>query len=279
MWIKLLFLSLSLTASHSALAAFPPATDRIADCENRWFLGQNAKDADVRVLGFAYIDPEEGFTFEAHGDVALDTKGELLRKPDQLEDKARLIVRVGENVSVACLDAATVTRLGLPEQPEFLKFYQDKRSPGEHAVSWASHLNQIGASENALKQLQAAQDSGYKSSRMWLELGFAYNALGKFDKAAEVLTPAVATDPDNKLLIAELAFTYMHQGSFERAIELYTRVLSLFKGGETGLRAEYAYNLSRLYQATGDKNASDEWFKKAKQWHEQDQPHNDNGSH
>ncbi len=268
--MKTAILLLALLATPNAQAAFPPATDHIADCENRWFLGQNFKDPDVRVLGFAYIDPEAGFTFEAHGDVALDAKGELVRKPDQLEGKARLIIRVGQNVNVACIGDETVTRLGLPAQSEFLKFYEDKRDPGEHAASWGSHLNAIGAYSEALRHLEPARQSGYKSDLLWFELGFAYNATGQLDKAIEVLEPAVAASPHNVQMIGELAYSHLHKREFKLAIELYTRALSSFLDGDTNRRVEFAYNLSQAYQADGDGKAAAEWMQKARDWHTQE---------
>lgn len=269
--MKLALLLLALVAIPNARAAFPPATDHIADCENRWFLGQNSQNPDVRVLGFAYIDPEAGFTFEFRGDVALDAKGKLVRKPDQLEGKARLIVRVGQNVNVACLDGETVTWLGLPAQSESLKFYEDKRDAGVHAASWGSHLNAIGAYSKALGHLEPARQSGYKSDLLWLELGFAYNATGQLDKAIEVLEPAVAASPNNVQIIGELAYSHLHKREFKLAIELYTRALSGFRDGDINRRAEFAVNLSQAYQANGDGKAAAEWMQKAQDWHTQEE--------
>ncbi len=221
------------------------------------------------MLGFAYIDPDAGFTFEAHGDVVLDAQGEPIRKPDQLEGKARLIMRVAQNVKVACLDAGTVARLGLPARSESLKFYADKRAPAEHEAMWGSHLNAIGAFTEALRHLEPARKSGYKSDLLWFETGFAYNATEQFDNAIEVLDPAVAASPENQRLIGELAFAYMHKGNFKRAIELYNLALSKYREGETDRRDQYAFNLASAYHFAGNEKAATEWMSKARAWQAQ----------
>src|SRR5207344_524524 len=155
----------------------------IASCENHWFLKQ-AKDPDARVLGFAYIDPEAGFTFQFEDEIVADKDGAWSRKPNPLRDKASMKIRVGTNFPVACLNDADVAKLGLAATPDWLAYYKDTRAVGPHEVSWASHLNGIGANAEAIEHLQSAMAQGYKSDPLWFELGYAYDALGEFDKSA-----------------------------------------------------------------------------------------------
>ncbi len=267
-------LLLALSAAPAAWAAFPPATDQIADCENRWFFGRDNKDPDARVLGFAYIDPEAGFTFEFHGEYTLDAKGEPVRKPDPLEGKARLIFRVAQNGHVACLDDATVLKLGVPAQSELLKNYEDKRDPVTHAIAWASHLNQIGASEQAVRQIEIARKAGDHSNRMWFELAFAYDAQEQYDEAIAVLEPVVAATPDAITLLGELAFAHMHHGDYPRAIELYLKAIDSYKEApDTPPKWQLAFNLAGTYHMAGDAKLEAEWMAKAKAWHPPEASH------
>jgi len=259
-----------LIAATSASGMFPPDKDPIANCENRWFLKQG-KEPEARVLGFAYIDPEAGFSFEFEDYIVIDKDGNWVRKPNPLHGKASLKVRVESNVPVACLDKEDVAKLGLAPIPDWLKFYKDTRAAGPHEVSWASHLNSIGANAEAIKHIETAIADGYKSDGLWFELGYAYNALEEFDKSTEVLTPAMAASPDNKLLIGELAYSSIHQKDFKRAIELYNLALSKYKNGETEKRAEYAINLAAAYHWAGDEKAAQEWLQKGKAWQQLDQ--------
>jgi len=259
------------SAALNSAVTFPPETDPIAGCENRWFLKKEAKDPETRVLGFAYIDPEAGFTFEFEDEIVAGKDGSWVRKPNPMHGKASMKVRVGSNISVACLDKQEVAKLGLATIPDWLRFYKDARAIGPHEVSWASHLNGIGANAEAIKHIQAAIADGYKSDRMWFELGYAYDALGEFDKSMEVLAPAMAASPENKLLIGELAYSSMHRKDFKRAIELYHLALSKYKDGETEKRADYALNLAAAYHLAGDEKAAQEWLQKGEAWQQLDQ--------
>ncbi len=263
-----------LIACQQASAAFPAADVTIADCENHWLLAADRKDPDLRLLGFAYIDPDAGFTFEAHGEVALDPKGNLVRRPYAFDGKARMIVRVSNNAPVACLDDATVARLGLPAQSESLKYYQDKRDPGEHAVLWASHLNQIGASAQAIRQIDLARKAGVHSDRMWFELGYALNAQGHYDQAIAVLEPAVAASPEATALLDELGFAYLHHVDYPRAIELFRKAIDGYHTTSIAPpKWELAAHLASAYDRSDDATHAAEWLEKAKAWGSPATPH------
>lgn len=265
--LKLLCLLVALLLAPAAHAAFPPANATIADCEDHWFLAQDAKHPDLRVLGFAYIDPQAGFTFEARGEIALDANGAWTRKTDSLAGKARVIVRVEHNVPVTCLDEASVARLGLPAQSEYLKYYVDKRPPGEHAVNWASHLNQIGASEQAIRQIDIARKAGVHSDRMWFELGYALDAQGHYDQAIAILEPAVAASPDATALLDELGFAHLHQGDYARAIALLQHAIDGYHDtGNVQPKWELAMHLAAAYHLSGDAAHAAQWLDKANAW-------------
>lgn len=259
---NLIALLLIVPSVHAA--EFPPVSEHIADCENRWFL-KETDDPAVRMLGFAYVDPTQGVTFEYDGDVALDEHGQLFRKTLGIE-KARVIARITTNLEILCLSGAQVAALGLKAEPDMLQYYKDERAPGPHNVAWASHYNQIGAPDAALRFLQVAIGAGYTSPRLSLELGYAHNALQHFDTAIAVLTPAVAQDPENKDLAAELGYAYLGKQDYRRAIELYELALSKFKPDETERKAEFAYNIARAFHALGDSKSEEEWRQNYAEW-------------
>jgi tetratricopeptide (TPR) repeat protein len=264
--MKTTILALLLIVPSAHAAEFPPSSEHIADCENRWFL-KESDEPSLRVLGFAYVDPTQGVTFEYDGDVALNEQGRLFRKTLGVE-KARMIVRVSTNFEIACLSDAQVAALGLKAEPDMLKYYKDDRAPGPHNVAWASHYNQIGAPDAALRFLQVAIGAGYTSPRLSLELGFAHNALQHFDTAIEVLTPAVAANPENKELAAELGYAYLGKQDYRRAIELYELALSKFRPDETERKGEFAYNIAMAFKGLGDSKSEEEWRKNAAAWAE-----------
>ena len=253
---------LALTSAAPA-ASFPPSHEPIVRCENHWLL-KEADDPATRVLAFAYVDAQAGFTINYGGKVSLDANGEMVRDPDGTE-KFNLKARVASNYPVACLSDIQAAKLGLKE-PDWLKAYKDDRPPGPQAVAWASHYNAMGAYAEAVAKLQAARDIGYTSRLMTFELGFADNGLSQFDKAIEVLTAGVAAYPDDKLMIGELAYSYKSRQDFKKAVELYILALSKYKDGETVSRTDFAYNLAACYHAIGDEASAQKWLTKYQEW-------------
>jgi tetratricopeptide (TPR) repeat protein len=264
-WAKLLF-CLSLLATISASAAdFPPTAHRLADCENRWFLKEVARP-NVRVLGFAYVDPAAGVTIEANGEVAISAAGTLYRKQDASRPGTRLIVRGVSNLEIACLTDGQAQALGLPLVPEWLVHYKDGRAPGPHNVAWASFYNHIGAFDQALQFLRAASDAGYQSAEFCFERGFALNAMSRFKEAVAELESAVKAYPDRINLLAELAYAYLGLREFRRGIELYEAAIAKDGEGKSSRRREFAQKIAYAYSALGDDKSADEWLNTAERW-------------
>ena len=257
----LLFLS-----STSAIAdGFPPLDGRVSNCENRWFL-KSTDDPLIHLLGFAYLDPTAGFTFEHNGEVKINESGDIVRLPSEFRDKARLIIRFDSDFKVACLSNEIVTKLKLPLIPDWLHFYKDEREPGPHNVTWASQYNHIGASQKALEFLKEAEKQNYKSSKYYFELGFALNALGKFQDAVQQLQVAVKEYPNHTEIIAELAYAHFGLRDLERAVEFYKLALKADKKKTSQRRWEFAQNISVAYSMLDDKKNSDAWKDKADNW-------------
>jgi tetratricopeptide (TPR) repeat protein len=252
-------------AAADAAAQFPPSSHRLADCENRWFLKEVA-DPSIRLLGFAYVDPDAGVTIEDNGKVAISADGALARMPDTRANKMRLIVRGVSNFEIACLSSEQASQLGLPLVPDWLQHYKDKREPGPHNVAWASFYNHIGAFEKALEFLRIAGDSGFRSLELARERGFALNALTRYQEAIEGLEIAVKSYPEDIRMLAELAYSHVKLREFRRATELYQAAIAKDAEGSSVLRWEYANNLAMAFAALGDDTSASEWSRKAATW-------------
>jgi tetratricopeptide (TPR) repeat protein len=262
--------SLSLLAVETVCAQeFPPLSQHIADCENKWVLAAGTQSADTRVLGYVYVDPTAGVTVELHGEVEPAPSGALIRRPGELEGKARLILRIESNIAVACLSDELAAQLGLPREWEFRENYRDRRLPGPHYVSWASHFNQIGASERARELVKLARAEGYSSPKLELEEGYALNALGRYDEAIGSLREAAQRYPDDVDIAAELAYGYLSLHQYSQAIEQYRRALSLDTKHTSPRRWEFAHNIARAYEELGDTKRSGEWLKRSAEWKKQ----------
>jgi tetratricopeptide (TPR) repeat protein len=262
--------SLSLLAVETVCAQeFPPLSQHIADCENKWVLAANTQSPDARVLGYVYVDSTAGVTLELHGDVELAQGGALIRRPSELEGKARLILRIDSNIPVACLSDEQAAQVGLPREWEFREIYKDPRPPGPHYTSWASHINQIGASERALELVKLARAESYSSPKLELEEGYALNALGRYDEAIGSLRKAAQRFPDDVEIAAELAYGYLSLHQYPQAIELYRRALSLDTKHASSRRWQFASNIARAYEQLGDTKRSGEWLERSAEWKKQ----------
>jgi tetratricopeptide (TPR) repeat protein len=249
---------------------FPPLSQHIADCENKWILSESAKSDEVRELGYVYVDPTAGVTIELHGEVELDQSGALVRRPSLLEGKARVIVRVASNGVVACLSDNQTERLGLPHEWEYRDNYKDNRQAGPHYTAWASHFNQIGGFDRALEFVKLARAENYSSSKLELENGFALNALGRYDEAIQLLIEASRRYRDDVEITAELAYAQLSLHQYQSAIELYRRALSLDRRRATTRRSEFAHNIASAYGQLGDTKSEREWRERSVEWKKQE---------
>jgi len=84
---------------------------------------------------------------------------------------------------------------GLPEKPDWLKFYEDKADPITHKVNWGFFYNGIGDSRRAIDYLESAYSESPDAPRLVFELTYAYNALGRPEDATRVSKNEFAKKP------------------------------------------------------------------------------------
>jgi hypothetical protein len=140
------FLIASLILITRSLAADDPPKSptlsydlHMSDCENRWVaLYHKPEDSDY-TYGFVHIDPQAGFTVQYGGRFTIDANGKYRLAPNPIPpDKMNLKIRLDRNGVAALLPHEALAELGLPEKPDWLKFYEDKADPITHKVRWGS---------------------------------------------------------------------------------------------------------------------------------------------
>jgi tetratricopeptide (TPR) repeat protein len=270
----------SLIASHvlvtSLLAAADPPESpplsydvHMSDCENHWVaLYHKPEDSDY-TYGFVYIDPQAGFTVQYGGRFTIDADGKYRLAPDPLSrDKINLKIRLDRNGLAALLPPEALAQLGLPERPDWLKFYKDDADPVAHKVKWGFFYNGIGDSRRAIDYLEPAYKERPDAPRVVFELTYAYNATGRPEDAIRIAKSEFTKNPKDELLCREIAFAYLSLKSYPDAIGQYQTCIALCSESESGMaeKSELAMNLSAAYQALNDTANRDAWLEKAKRW-------------
>lgn len=261
--------------TSSLAAGDPPKSPTLnynvhmSDCENHWVALYHKPDDSDYTYGFVYIDPQAGFTVQYGGRFTINANGKYDLAPNPLPpDKMSLKIRLDQNGIAALLPPEALAELGLPEKPDWLKFYEDKADPITHKVNWGFFYNSIGDSRRALDYLESAYKERPDAPRVVFELTYAYNATGRPQDAIRVAKGEFAKTPKDELLCREMAFAYLSLKSYRDAIGQYQTCIELCSDSESGMaeKSELAMNLSAAYGALSDTTNRDAWFEKAKSW-------------
>jgi len=244
--------------------------DRLSLLLNRWVLfGRSDKDGSYS-LGMPYIDWSAGITIHTQGSAVLDGEGRIARvegsNPTGYSVKIRLLDehgRAGYGYGMA-LSADEVRGLGLDEQPAWLATYGGPTDPVILDLQRGSYFNHIGDSEAALHYLEPLRGKSVaRPAMVAFELGYAYNALHRFDKAMAVLNTAVETMPINYDLARELAYSYRHLAQPAQAVAWYERSFGLTPADEPVFRTQVAATLAELHRNLGQADTCQRWKARA----------------
>jgi hypothetical protein len=241
----------------------------MSDCEDQWVAMYRKPDDTSYTYGFVYIDPHAGFTLHIVGSFIIDSEGKYHSAPNPLaSEKYSVKIRLEGNGVAALLSPEARAQLGLPEQPDWLKFYKDASDPVTHEVNWGSFYNGIGDSQRALSYLESAYRQQPDAPKLVFELAYAYNALGRPEDAVRVSKNEFTKNPTDELLCRELAFAYAHLKIYNDAAEQYRSCIALCGDSASAMaeKSELAMNLSLAYAALGDTANRDVWLEKAKNW-------------
>jgi hypothetical protein len=244
--------------------------ERLSLLLNRWVLyGRNDKDGSY-ALGMPYIDWAAGITMHTQGSVVLDGEGRISRvegsNPSEYSIKIRLLDEQGQARygSGTALAPDELRRLGLDEQPAWLAAYGGPPDPVELALHRGSYFNHIGDSEAALHYLEPLPGKTVaKPALLAFEMGFAYNALNRFDKAVAVLHAGIGTTPTAYDLTRELAYSYRHLAQPVQALVWYERSFEQTPTDKPVFRTQVAAALAALHRELGQADACQRWKARA----------------
>jgi len=241
----------------------------MSDCEDRWVVLYHKPEDSDYTYGFVYIDPQAGFTLHFGGRFAIDDDGKYRSAPNPIPpDKITLKIRLEQNGVAALLPPRGLVQLGLPEKPDWLKYYEDEADPITHKINWGSFFNGIGDSRRAIDYLESAYKERPDAPKLVFELVYAYNALERSEDAIRVSKSEFAKNPKDELLCREMAFAYLHLKSYKEAATQYQSCIALCGDSESQMaeKSELAMNLSSAYKALADTPNSEAWLEKAKRW-------------
>jgi tetratricopeptide (TPR) repeat protein len=243
---------------------------RISDCENRWVaMYHEPADRDY-IYGFVYIDPQAGFTLHYVGHFTIDRDGNFHEAPNPIPpDKMSLKIRLEDRNGVAGpLPPRALAQLGLPEKPDWMKFYEDHADAVTHKVNWGFFYNAIGDSRRAIDYLEPAYGARPDAPKVVFELAYAYNAVGRPEDAIQVSKSEFDKNPKDELLCREIAFAYLTLRNYKMSTEQFKSCIALCDDSDTARaeKSELAINLSSAYSRMGDMQNSDAWKEKARDW-------------
>lgn len=241
----------------------------MSDCENRWIALYHEPEDNDYTYAFVYVDPQAGFTVQYGGRFTIGGDGKYHLAPNPLPpEKMNLKIRLDQNGIAALLPSEALAQLGLPEKPDWLKFYEDKTDPVTHKVNWGFFYNSIGDSRRALDYLESAYKERPDAPRVVFELTYAYNATGRPEDAIRVAKSEFTKNPKDELGCREIAFAYLRLKSYKDATGQYEACIALCAESEAGMaeKSELAMNMSAAYEALGDTANRDAWLEKAKSW-------------
>lgn len=241
----------------------------MSDCENRWVALHRDAGEPNYTYGFVYIDPDAGFTLHYGGEFSIDAEGKFHPEKSAISpDKMTLKIRLAGNGVAAPLRPEALAQLGLPEKPEWLHSYEDKRDSVTHEVAWGFFYNDVGDSRRALEFLEPAYKERPDAKGLVFELTYAYNAVGRPQDAIRVSQAEFAKNPQDELLCREMAYAYFHLKSYKQAADQYQVCIALCGEIESKMaeKSELAFNLSSAFESLDDQQNSDEWLNKARVW-------------
>jgi hypothetical protein len=252
------------TLSEGILLDF---STKFTRCVNHWVAFPRKPTQNDYSYGFIYLDEQAGLTFQMAGKFRIENSNRFVKiSNEEFDKKYNIKVRIEGNRFAAILPSEAITRLGLPERPDWLKYYDDGKNSPYHRMRLGFWLNELGDNQQALTLLESAYKDQPTTEGLGLELAYAYNALRQFDKSIPVLSAALKSKPKDVLLGNELAYANLHKGNYKEAIELYLQFIPLCPDSRMVQKSEMALNLAQAYRHAGADQEQQKWMEKAKAW-------------
>ncbi|HEX8561629.1 MAG TPA: tetratricopeptide repeat protein [Flavobacterium sp.] len=229
---------------------------------NKWVAFPKAEKDSIYLYGFIYLDHTAGFTFGYEGHFTVGPDGTFIASP--VNQQSRIISRLDPQKQnlVAILPAERQKQLGVPSEPDWLVNYRHESELAD-ATATGSSLNHIGASEDALFYLEPAYQKEPHYKGLEFEIAYAYNALGRYDDAVNVLIAALPHDRKNHLLYKELVFAYASLAQLDKAEIVAKKSIDVCEEERT--KSEIAVNMAQSYYTLKDRQKFKKWTSIARQ--------------
>lgn len=159
-----------------------------------------------------------------------------------------------------------MAELGLEPVPSWLAAVSARLKPADRGLLWRRYVNHLGDSEGALRFLESNLASASEAAGLAYEMGFAYNAHRRYDRALELLGPGAERHRRDAMICQELAYAEQHFQMLESAAERYAKCIDLFDETQKSSKAEMAVNLAERYADLGDFESCRVWRDRAREW-------------
>lgn len=237
--------------------------NNFADAEDSYVaLPNKDKNKKEFSVGFVYFDEAAGYTLDYSGDLK-EENGILIYEERKDAKISSMKYRLGNfDAKVAKLDNIFLEKLNLNSQPDWLKFYKTSKSENEKIVRRASMINGSNYPQIALPKLKKLYDNNYKSTDLFFEISYSYNALGDFASAEKFAKEGIDNKMSNDNLIKEYIYSLLNQKKAKLADTFLSKNLSFIKDNTAKLEA---VNNMTAYSAQMDElNISKKWFEEYK---------------
>jgi tetratricopeptide (TPR) repeat protein len=214
----ILFLFLSL-GSH-AFAQTPLKTETIYyDAVDKWVAYPLKDSVNTYIGAFIYIDPNKGFALDYAKKFSIDATGKFVLKKDQ-PDLSKGPIRIllpKQWGNVYIIPEAKLKELGVPITPEWLKEFKQNATTPEYAMKIGSAYNKVGAFQKAQDILAKAYATSPNTTALGYELAYAYNALKQHDKAIPILEKELVRTPKICVIYREMIYAYQFSNQMDKA--------------------------------------------------------------
>lgn len=238
---------------------------RFFDCEDKWVALQKDKSDSTYSFGFIYLDEQAGFTYNFESEFQITNTGEFKAYPRDTSTNIKLRIEPNWQL-VAIIPSQRIMEMGLPIEPEWLKYYKSNPDTLVSLIKRGFHYNAVGASVHALPYLKKAYELQPHASGLEFELAYAFNALGKYDEAIDVLIEAIENDPNNYMFYREYGFALLRQDKIEEAEKIYIEGIEISDNDFE--KSEMAVNMAQAYYKIRDKKNFEKWAKLTKKYSE-----------
>jgi len=265
--IVILLIAINTGIFSQSMIGGHPVDKEYYEAVDRWVMFPKQDSDSTYYYGFIYIDPQAGFTYQAGSEFKIDKDGKFVSGPiDQTKNiKVRLPERWG---LVGIIPNYRLEELGLPEYPDWLKFYKSDENDVSYMVSIGYFYNHVGACNTALDILNKAYSIEPHHKGLEFELSFAYNALGQYENAIPVLEKAIDNNPNDFFFYRELGFSLCNINKPEDAETVYIKGIEICDNDPQ--KSEMAVNMAQAYFLSKNKTKFDEWYKITKKYVEKD---------